>query len=239
MEHTFDLTIIVPLYNEAENLNPLAVRLSAYMESSKWNACVLFVDDGSTDQSANMIRQVCSLNDRFQYIRFKNNHGLSTALKAGFDEARTPLIGYIDADMQTDPEDFELLLGSLDGYDLVTGIRANRKDGPVKKLSSTIANAIRNSVTGDGIPDTGCPLKIIRTDMARKIPFFKGMHRFLPALVLLEGGKVLAVPVRHFPRVAGKSKYHLWNRLLGPAADLMAFRWMKIRHITYHIEERG
>lgn len=239
MENTFDLTIIVPLYNEAENLNSLALRLSAYMETSKWNSCALFVDDGSTDQSGSIIREVCSMNDRFQFIRFRHNCGLSAALKAGFNEARTPLIGYMDADMQTAPEDFELLLGSLDGNDLVTGIRAKRKDGPIKKLSSSIANSIRNAVTGDGISDTGCPLKIIRTDMARKIPFFKGMHRFLPALVLLEGGKVHAVPVSHFPRVAGKSKYHLWNRLLGPAADLMAFHWMKIRHIDYHIEERG
>jgi glycosyltransferase involved in cell wall biosynthesis len=239
MENTFDLTIIVPLYNEAENLNPLALRLSTYLETSKWNGCVLFVDDGSTDQSGSIIREICSLNERFQFIRFRNNCGLSTALKAGFNEARTPLIGYIDADMQTAPEDFELLLGALDGYDLVTGIRARRKDGLIKKLSSTIANSIRNSVTGDGISDTGCPLKIIRTEMARKIPFFKGMHRFLPALVLLEGGKVHTVPVSHFPRVAGKSKYHLWNRLIGPAADLAAFHWMKIRHINYHIEERG
>ncbi len=239
MEHSFDLTIIVPLYNEAENLNSLATRLSAFMEISKWNACVLFVDDGSTDQSTNIIRQVCNINERFQFIRLKNNSGLSTALKAGFDEARTPLIGYIDADMQTAPEDFELLLNSLDGHDLVTGIRSERKDGPLKKLSSSLANAIRSTVTGDGIADTGCPLKIIRSEMARKIPFFKGMHRFLPALVLLEGGKVCAVPVNHFPRIAGKSKYHLWNRLIGPAADLAAFHWMKIRHIHYHIEERG
>ena len=239
MEHSFDLTIVVPLFNEAENLGPLAERLSAYLENSKWNSCVLFVDDGSTDQSGTITRQLCSLNDRFQFIRLKNNAGLSIALKAGFDQAKTPLIGYIDADMQTAPEDFELLLSALDGYDLVTGIRENRQDGPVKRITSTIANAIRNVFTRDGISDTGCPLKVIRSEMAQQIPFFKGMHRFLPALVLLEGGKVKTVPVRHLPRTAGRSKYHLWNRLIGPAVDLLAFRWMKSRHIYYHIEERG
>ena len=239
MELSFDLTIVVPLFNEAENLNPLAERLSAYLENSKWNSCVLFVDDGSTDQSGTIIRQLCSQNDRFQFIRLKNNAGLSTALKAGFDQAKTPLIGYIDADMQTAPEDFELLLSAMDGFDLVTGIRANRKDGPIKKISSSIANAVRNSITGDRISDTGCPLKVFRGEMVRKIPFFKGMHRFLPALVLLEGGKVKTVPVCHFPRSAGRSKYRLWNRLIGPAVDLMAFRWMRSRHIHYHIEERG
>lgn len=239
MEHSFDLTIIVPLYNEAENLTPLAERLSAYLESSAWNSCVLFVDDGSTDQSGFHLRQLCSINDRFQFIRFSKNNGLSSALKAGIDQVKTPLLGYMDADMQTAPEDFELLLKALNDNDLVTGIRVNRKDTAIKKLTSTIANAIRNAVTHDGITDTGCPLKIMRTETARKIPFFKGMHRFIPALVMLEGGKIKTVPVSHFPRRAGKSKFHLWNRLIGPATDLLAFRWMRNRHISYHIEERG
>ena len=110
---------------------------------------------------------------------------------------------------------------------LVTGIRVNRQDSFVKNASSRIANAIRRSFTHDGATDTGCPLKVIQADVARRIPFFKGMHRFLPALVQLDGGTVKEVPVRHFPRVAGQSKYHLWNRLLGPAEDLLAFRWMR------------
>jgi dolichol-phosphate mannosyltransferase len=239
MEHSFDLTIIIPLFNEAENLNPLSERLSDYLENSNWNSCVLFVDDGSTDQGRIILRQLCSQNERFQFIRLSTNAGLSAALKAGIDQAKTPLIGYMDADLQTAPEDFELLLSEIGGFDLVTGIRMSRQDHPIKKISSLIANAVRNAVTGDGISDTGCPLKVFRREMAQKIHFFKGMHRFLPALVLLENGKVKTVPVRHFPRAAGKSKYHLWNRLLGPTIDLMVFWWMKSRHINYHIEERG
>ncbi|MCE1197659.1 MAG: glycosyltransferase family 2 protein [Marinilabiliales bacterium] len=239
MIYSFDLTIVVPLYNEAENLLPLAERLSAYLEHSSWNSCVLFVDDGSTDQSLSLLKDICSCNERFQYIRLAANGGLSTALKAGFDQATSPWCGYMDADLQTAPEEFELLLQAAEGYDLVTGIRAVRKDGPLKRCSSFLANRIRNSVTRDGIPDTGCPLKIIRTSLFRQLPFFKGMHRFLPALVLLADGKVKALPVSHFPRKAGKSKYHLWNRLIGPAVDLIAFRWMRSRHIRYHIEERG
>jgi len=123
--------------------------------------------------------------------------------------------------------------------ELVTGVRVGRKDGLVKRISSRIANAIRRSVTHDGVSDTGCPLKILHTDTARKIPFFNGMHRFLPALVQVGGGKVKEVPVRHFKRLAGKSNFHLWNRLLGPAADLIAFAWMRKRTIRYEITGRG
>ena len=142
----------------------------------------------------------------------------------------------MDADLQTDPEDFNLLLEDIASYAMVIGIRANRKDSFFKNLQSKIANGFRRMMTGDGAIDTGCPLKVLHTDVARRLPLFKGMHRFLPALVLLQDGcSYKQVPVRHYPRVAGKSKYHLWNRLWGPFADCFAYRWMKPRYINYKI----
>ena len=146
-------------------------------------------------------------------------------------------MGYIDADLQTDPDDFDLLLPHADDYELVTGIRTDRKDGFVKRVSSKIANGWRRMMTGDGVADTGCPLKVLQTATARKLPMFTGMHRFLPALVQMTGGRVLQVPVRHYPRQAGQAKYHLFNRLWGPFNDCFAFRWMKKRYLDYRIED--
>ncbi len=233
------LTIIVPVYNEEENLARVGEELSAYLGRTPTDATVLFVNDGSSDRSAELIEALCATNPRFGFLHLERNHGLSTALKAGFDHVVTPYAGYIDSDLQTSPDDFDALMAFAAQHDLVTGVRMNRKDGLVKNASSRIANAIRRSITHDGVSDTGCPLKVIRTDVARRMPFFKGMHRFLPALVLLQGGRVKEVPVRHFPRLAGKSKYHLWNRLAGPAADLLAFRWMRSRTIRYQVTKQG
>jgi len=233
------LTIIVPLFNEEENLPRLAKELTDYLSQTSYNASVLFVNDGSTDNSAKLVEQYCEENLAFHFIHLKKNSGLSTALKAGIDQVETKYIGYIDADLQTSPYDFDLLMEYAVNYDLVTGIRTGRKDGMIKRTSSQIANTIRRFVTHDGVSDTGCPLKVFRTESARLIPFFKGMHRFLPALALLGGGKVKEVPVRHFKRIAGKSNYHLHNRLIGPATDLIAFIWIRKRYIRYQITSRG
>ena len=236
----YRLTIIVPVYNEEENLPRLEERLSAYLPECSVKACVLLVDDGSKDGSLGLIKDICLRHNDFFYISFERNAGLSTALKAGFDYAESELSGYIDADLQTAPEDFNLLLEDIDSYSMVIGIRSGRKDSWFKNTQSKIANSFRRMMTGDGALDTGCPLKVIHTDVARRIPMFKGMHRFLPALVLLqEGGTYKQVSVRHFPRVAGKSKYHLWNRLWGPFADCFAYRWMKPRYCEYKVSDNN
>jgi glycosyltransferase involved in cell wall biosynthesis len=186
-----------------------------------------------------VIADICRRDNRFNYLTFKENRGLSAAIKAGFDHARSDLVGYIDSDLQTAPSDFNLLLEEIGEYDLVTGVRSDRQDSFVKKMSSTIANGIRRAFTHDGMDDTGCPLKIIKTDYARRIPMFKGLHRFLPAMILLQNGKIKQVPVQHFPRIAGKAKYHLWNRLLGPLADCFAYLWMKRKYINYQVADRS
>ena len=234
----YELTIIIPVFNEEDNLHRLEERLSAFLPECSRKACVLFVDDGSRDGSLQLIREICSRQNDFLYISFDKNSGLSTALKAGFDYSESELVGYIDADLQTAPEDFNLLLKDIGEYSMVTGIREGRKDPLFKKVQSKIANGFRRMMTRDGAVDTGCPLKVFHTDVARRFPMFKGMHRFFPALVLLqEGGCYKQVSVRHFPRVAGKSKYHLGNRLLGPLADCFAYRWMRTRYPVYKVAD--
>jgi glycosyltransferase involved in cell wall biosynthesis len=235
----YEFTIIVPVYNEEDNLERVEKELLAYIAIASKKTAVLFVNDGSKDRSQELIEAICSRNDAFQFINFSENRGLSAAIKAGFDHVESELVGYIDSDLQTSPEDFNLLLEHIGPYDLVTGVRSNRKDSFVKNMSSKIANGIRRAFTHDGMDDTGCPLKVIKTSYAKRIPMFKGLHRFLPAMILLQQGRILQVPVRHFPRVAGTAKFGLWNRLIGPLMDCFAYLWMKKKYINYEIKSKG
>lgn len=232
----YRFTIIVPIYNEEDNIARLESTFAEYLPKCIEKACVLFVNDGSKDSSLKGIEEICSRNNDFYYISFDRNRGLSAAIKAGFDTCESPLVGYMDADLQTTPEDFNLLLPHAADYTLVSGIRARRNDSGSKRIQSKIANGFRRMMTGDTATDTGCPLKVMQTPYAKRIPMFKGMHRFFAALITLQdGGTFFETPVRHFPRTAGQSKFHLWNRLIGPFQDCFAFRWMRSRYINYHI----
>lgn len=235
----YKFTIIVPVYNEEDNLERVEKELLAYSKIATVPTCILFVNDGSKDKSQELIEAICLRNVNFNYISFAENRGLSAAIKAGFDYVKTELVGYIDSDLQTAPEDFNLLLEHIGNYDLVTGVRANRKDSFVKNMSSTIANSIRRAFTHDGMDDTGCPLKVIKTEYAKRIPMFKGLHRFLPAMILLQKGTIIQIPVQHFPRIAGEAKFGLWNRLLGPLSDCFAYLWMKRKYINYNVAKQG
>ncbi len=234
-----EFTIIVPVYNEEDNLKRVEKEMLKYIKIASKKTEILFVNDGSKDKSQEIIEDICKRNDYFHFINFKENRGLSAAIKAGFDTVETPLLGYIDSDLQTAPEDFNLLLEKIGEYDLVTGVRANRKDSFVKNMSSTIANGIRRAFTHDGMDDTGCPLKVIKSSYAKRIPMFKGLHRFLPAMILLQNGKILQVPVQHFPRIAGEAKFGVWNRLIGPLMDCFAYLWMKKKYINYEVKDKG
>lgn len=236
---TSKFCILVPLYNEVETLPRLKKEIDAFLEKSPVTATVLLIDDGSTDGSEALIESIVASDASYQYLHLEKNSGLSTALKAGIDHCEAEWIGYIDADLQTSPMDFNELLKYLPEYDLVIGIRANRKDRFVKRMSSLIANSVRRSMIHDGIEDTGCPLKVGKAAYWKQIPFFRGMHRFIPALVQLVGGTVKQVPVRHFPRMEGKAKYHLSNRLIGPLRDAFAVRWMQRHFIRYKITRRS
>ncbi|MDR2037404.1 MAG: glycosyltransferase [Bacteroidales bacterium] len=233
----FEFTIIVPVYNEQDNILRLESELSSFLKNAVMRSCVMFIDDGSKDDSGDMLKEVCERHDNMFYLSFSQNAGLSAAIKAGIDYTCSEYVGYIDADLQTAPEDFNLLLTDAPDYAMVIGVRIGRKDGFVKRASSKFANGFRRMMTHDDAIDTGCPLKVIKTENAKKIPLFTGMHRFLPALVMLQnGGTYKQIPVRHFPRIAGQSKFHLWNRLIGPLKDCFAYRWMKKRYINYSIE---
>ena len=232
----YQFTIVVPVYNEEANMAALEQAFTDYLPMAAMPACVLFVNDGSADASLAFLREMCVRHTNFFYISFAHNAGLSAAIKAGIDYCESPYVGYIDADLQTSPEDFNLLLAEAPDHELVTGIRVGRKDTRWKRIQSRIANRFRRMMTGDTAQDTGCPLKVLHTDVARRIPFFRGMHRFLPALVMLQEGRVAQIPVRHFPRVAGESKFSFRNRSIGPFMDCFAFRWMKSRYIRYDVE---
>lgn len=234
---SYEFTIIVPVYNEQECLPELFVQLKEYISRASKKSKVLLVDDGSTDGSAQMIKDYCHQNADFEYLIFEKNFGKGAALKAAFDHTTTPLLGYLDADLQTYPEDFGRLLPLIGEYDLVTGWRRDRKDTLVKRLSSKVGNGVRIMFTRDHMHDTGCPLKVMKTSFARKIPMFKGLQRFLPAMVLLQNGKITEVEIPHYPRLAGKSKYSFKNRFMGPLIDCFAYVWMRKSYINYKVQD--
>ncbi len=227
----FDVTIIVPIFNEEDCLPLFFDKMDKFLAISEKSVKILLVDDGSQDKSSQLIVHKCHQDHRYHWIKLAENSGLSAALKIGIRNSDTPYTGYIDADLQTTPEDFQSFYPLLDQYDLVCGIRQKRQDSIVKKMSSKIANKIRRIVLNDGVQDSGCPLKIGKTKVLQQVPKFNGFHRFLPALVLMSGGSIIQIPVRHFPRVAGVAKYHLLNRLVGPFIDMLGVAWLSRRAI--------
>ena len=234
-----ELTVIVPVFNEEESLPAFFAEMDSFIKICPMPGRVLFINDGSTDNSLTLLLEKCRQAAYCTVLSLDKNYGLSVAIKAGFDHCKTTLVGYIDADLQTHPADFMPYFSFFPEYDMVNGIRAKRKDSLVKRLSSKIANSYRRLMINDGIQDTCCPLKIIKTSCARQIPFFIGMHRFLPALVQLQGGEVKQLPISHSPRYAGTAKYHLFNRLVGPFFDTLAFRWIRNRYIRYALADNN
>lgn len=235
---TYDATIVVPVFNELGNIGRLIQSLDEFLDASPRPFKVLFVDDGSNDGSFENLQKGTEGKKSYSILQLERNYGLSTALKVGIDVCDTELFGYIDADNQTDPMDLLNFLGYFPAYDMVCGIRRHRNDSLVKKISSKVANKVRRIFIADNIEDSCCPLKLVKTSTLRKVPYFEGMHRFLPTLVQLAGGKVLQIPVRHYERYSGESKYNLSNRLIGPVLDTMAVRWMQSRYINYRLADQ-
>lgn len=234
----YDFTVIVPVYNEKGNLERLEKLLNEYFTKATLKTCAILVDDGSTDGSTEIINKIAGRNEHIYKIIFAENAGKGAALKAGFDAVKSPLLGYMDADLQTHPEDFERLLPKLKEYQLVTGWRKDRKDTGIKKVSSKFGNAVRGLFIHDKIHDSGCPLKVMESSYAKKIPMFKGLQRFIPAMILLQNGKITEVPIPHYPRIAGVSKYSFKNRSIGPLIDCLGYVWMKKTYINYEIKEK-
>jgi glycosyltransferase involved in cell wall biosynthesis len=232
----------LPAYNEEGNVIPLAGEimeaLPGLLSFFDELECV-FVDDASTDNTRAEIKEARSRfpNLGIRLVALKRNSGLSAAMAAGFAASRGSVVATLDTDLQNDPRDLPKLLACLDSGDVIIGVRTNRHDTFVKRMSSKIANWIRNRVTGEDIIDTGCSLKVYRKQHLDRIKLFTGLHRFLPTLLRLEGARVIQIPVSHRPRVRGKAKYNFWNRLAGPLMDLFAVRWMQKRHFGSQWEE--
>ncbi len=228
------LSIVIPVYNEAGNIKPLCERLSDALAHFPGSLEILFIDDGSTDATLAELSEAQRRDPRVRILHFTRNQGQTAAMAAGFRYSRGEAVVTLDGDLQNDPADIPKLLEKLKDWDVVCGIRIHRQDSPWKRISSRIANEVRNWVTGDNIIDTGCTLKAFRGDCVRNLELYQGMHRFLPTLLKMRGYRVIQIPVSHHPRLHGKTKYGTWRRLVKGLADLYAVRWMKANWIDPH-----
>ena len=224
------VSVIVPLFNEEENVSILQSELNTALGEIDHE--IIFVDDGSLDRTVERI--VTAPNVRV--IRFEKNTGQSAAIYAGLEAARGATAVLIDGDLQNDPADIPRLLAEINrGADLVCGYRAQRKDTLVKRLTSRIANFVRSRFTKDGVRDTGCTLKAMRCECANELVPFKGLHRFIPALVKAAGYRLVEIPVNHRPRRFGQSKYGLSNRALRATIDMFGVRWLLSGRLDYKV----
>lgn len=228
---TVQLSVVVPLFNEEANIEPLVAEIHDVLGANGASYEILLIDDASSDKSPTILADIASSDPRIRVIRHRKNLGQSAALVSGFERVRGEIVITLDADLQNDPADIPRLLAELDHCDVVCGVRTNRQDDRIRKLSSKIANAVRNRLTHDSITDVGCSLRVCRAPFLANLPTFDGMHRFLPTLLKLNGARVTEIPVNHRPRAAGESKYGVGNRLWRGIADLLAVRWLQRRFI--------
>ncbi|HEY6007398.1 MAG TPA: glycosyltransferase family 2 protein [Geobacteraceae bacterium] len=222
-----DLSIVVPLYNEEENIAPLYAQLSAALTASGLDFEMIFVDDGSVDRSFPLLRELAEKDRRVKVLRFRRNFGQTAAMAAGFDAAAGRVVVPMDGDLQNDPQDIPRLLAKMEeGYDVVSGWRRDRQDTFInRKLPSVIANYLISRLTGVHLHDYGCTLKAYRREVLEGINLYGEMHRFVPALASQVGAKVAELPVRHHPRLHGTSKYGI-SRTMRVVLDLMTVKFL-------------
>lgn len=234
-----DLSLVVPVYNERENLRPLCEEIRAALDPLRRSYEVLLVDDGSTDGSGDLIDELARTAPAIRPIHFERNAGQSAAFDAGFRLARGEILVTLDADLQNDPSDIPRLVTTLESSSAgaVVGVRVGRRDTLVRRVSSRVGNSVRNTLTRDHVTDTGCSLKAYRRTAVANVKMFHGMHRFLPTLIRIEGFEVLEIPVKHRERRHGLSKYGISNRALRGLADVLAVRWMRHRALHYRIRK--
>jgi len=236
---SLDLSIVVPMYNEEESLPLLWPEIREVLEPAGLRYEVIFVDDGSRDRSAEIVREFRERDRRVRLLRLKTNAGETAATDAGLKAVRGRRVVVMDADLQNDPHDIPAMLTRLDQWDAVTGWRVNRAAGDswVRCLSSRIANRVRNRLSGETVQDSGCTFRAFRRECLRDLVLYKGLHRFIPTLLTMRGFRVIEVPVNHRPRRFGASKYGIGNRALRAFVDLLVIRWMKDRLLRYEIAE--
>jgi len=234
-----DLSVVIPVYNEEANLPPLWEELRSVLEPLRLSFEVVFVDDGSRDRSAEIIRGFRERDPRVRLVRLKANAGETAATDAGFKAAGGRFVVTMDADLQNDPHDIPAMLVHLEQWDAVTGWRVERGDGDsvVRRASSRIANRVRNALSEETIQDSGCTFRAFRRECLRGLVLYRGFHRFIPTLLKMRGYRVIEVPVGHRPRQFGRSKYGVLNRAVVAFADLLVIRWMGSRLLRYEIVE--
>jgi len=229
-----EISVVIPLYNEEENMPILQKELTAALAGRSYE--IVFVDDASKDATLSRVEK----RPEIRVLQFEKNAGQSAAMYAGIHAARGKVIVLLDGDLQNDPADIPKLLKEIDnGFDLVCGYRAKRKDTVVKKITSRVANFVRSRFTRDGVRDTGCTLKAMRKECGNALVPFYGMHRFIPALVKGAGYKLIEIPVNHRPRTFGVSKYGLGNRAIKATVDMFGVRWLLSRQLKYKVKNTG
>ena len=227
------VSVVVPLFNEEGSVAILQSEIVGALSGLDYE--IIFVDDGSTDRTVERI----VVGSEIRIVKFEKNAGQSAALLAGLQLARGAVCVLIDGDLQNDPADMPRLLAEIErGADLVCGYRAQRKDTFVKRVTSRVANFVRSRFTKDGVRDTGCTLKAMRRECVGALIPFKGMHRFIPALVKGAGFELVEIPVNHRPRKFGESKYSLGNRALRATVDMFGVRWLLSRQLNHKVRER-
>jgi glycosyltransferase involved in cell wall biosynthesis len=234
-----DLSVVIPVFNEEESLPVLWPELRAVLTDLHLAFEVVFVDDGSGDRSAEIVRALREDDARVRLVRLKTNAGETAATDAGFKAARGRWVVTMDADLQNDPHDIPALLSHLDRWDAVTGWRVNRGEGDaaLRRLSSRIANRVRNAISDETIEDSGCTFRAFRRDCLRELVLYRGFHRFIPTLLRMRGYRVIEVPVRSRRRRFGRSNYGVLNRVFVATVDLFVVRWMKSRMLRYEVAE--
>ena len=234
-----DLSIVIPVYDEEANLPLLWEELRGVLDGLGLAFEVVFVDDGSRDRSAEIVRGFREADPRVRLVRLKANAGETAATDAGFKAVRGAWVVVMDADLQNDPRDIPNLLARLDRWDAVTGWRVKRGegDGWLRRLSASIANRVRNRLSDETVQDSGCTFRAFRRECLRDLVLYRGFHRFIPTLLKMRGYRVIEVPVNHRPRRFGRSKYGVWNRAFVAFADLLVVRWMKSRRLRYEVAE--
>jgi len=226
-----EISIIVPVYNEAENILPLAREVTAAMQGETRAYELVFVDDASTDNTWAQIQQARQADPRIRGLKHARNGGQSAALWTGLQNSSSPILATLDGDLQNDPADLPRLLAELERVDFVSGMRLSRQDNFVRRASSKIARWARRAILKVDFRDTGCAIRAFKRLALEGLFPFNGLHRFLPVLVHGNGARTLEVPVNHRPRVAGVSKYGVWNRLGRGLYDLFAIAWYQKRRL--------
>lgn len=240
-KNKIDVSVVIPVKDEAENIGPLFQELKTVLDVQSWSWEVIWIDDGSEDQSLSLIEELSKKDPRHRYLSFEKNAGQSAALWAGFQASRGRVITTLDGDAQNDPADIPRFVEMVldDRADMVNGYRAKRRDNQIRKVASRIANGFRNWTTGRTVRDVGCSTRAFKRECVNNLPLYKGMHRFLPTLVAMQGFRLAEIPANHRPRLKGKTKYTINNRLWVGLWDSFGVMWLQKRGFEYRIAKQS